>query len=250
MKEVHVWTNRSIWPHGLQRPTLEMSVPETLSWDLFIGPAKFRPYNEVYTPWNWRGWWDFGTGALGDMACHILDPVFKSLKLKYPTKVIGFSTQVNIECVPHSERIRFTFPARERMMHVNMPEVTVHWYDGGFVPNELYELSEGVMTGKEWENGVIFKGTKDILICGCYSANPFLVSGRIPVCGNLIPRVETQVKGWNKGDHQKDWIRACKEDVETRIEACSNFAYTGPFNEMVAMGVLAVRLQSLHKELL
>lgn len=250
VKEVHAWTNRPIWPQGLQRPTLEMSVPETLSWDLFIGPAKYRPYNEVYTPWNWRGWWNFGTGALGDMACHILDPVFKSLKLKYPTKVIGSSTQVNTECAPHSERIRFTFPARERMMHVNMPEVTVHWYDGGFVPNELYELPEGVMTGKEWENGVIFKGTKDMLICGCYSANPFLASGRIPVCGNLIPRVETQVKGWNKGDHQKDWIRACKEDVETRIEACSNFAYAGPFNEMVAMGVLAVRLQSLHKDLL
>jgi predicted dehydrogenase len=85
VKEAHAWTNRPIWPQGLERPKEVFPVPETLNWDLFLGPARERPYNPIYTPWNWRGWWDYGTGALGDMACHIMDPIFMSLKLKYPT---------------------------------------------------------------------------------------------------------------------------------------------------------------------
>ena len=85
--KVEASTNRPIWPQGLERPTEEMKVPETMDWDLFIGPAKMRPYHEAYTPWNWRGWWDYGTGALGDMACHILDPVFMGLKLGHPDSV-------------------------------------------------------------------------------------------------------------------------------------------------------------------
>lgn len=249
VREVHAWTNRPIWPQGLQRPQDRIAPPDTLDWNLFIGPAAFRPYHPVYTPWNWRGWWDFGTGALGDMACHILDPVFKALKLEYPSKVIGSSTPINTESAPYSERIRFTFPARPRFKEVDMPEVTVHWYDGGFVPDLLYELPEGVMDGKEWINGVAFKGSKDTLICGCYSAKPFLISGRLPHSPQMLPRIETQENGWNKGDHQTDWIRACKESPASRTEACSHFQYAGPFNEMVLMGVLAVRLQSLHKEL-
>jgi len=92
VKEAHAWTNRPIWPQGLERPTEVYDVPDTLKWDLFLGTAKERPYNPIYTPWNWRGWWDFGTGALGDMACHIMDPIFMSLKLKYPTKVQGSSS--------------------------------------------------------------------------------------------------------------------------------------------------------------
>jgi len=100
IKEVHAWTNRPIWPQGLERPKEVMPVPDTLNWDLFLGPAPVRPYNSIYTPWNWRGWWDYGTGALGDMACHIMDPVFKALKLQYPIKVQGSSTQLNTESAP------------------------------------------------------------------------------------------------------------------------------------------------------
>ena len=92
IREVHAWTDRPIWPQGVSRPSKVMSVPSTLNWDLFIGPAPIRPYNEVYTPWNWRGWWDFGTGAFGDMACHVMDPIYRSLKLGYPDKVRGSST--------------------------------------------------------------------------------------------------------------------------------------------------------------
>src|SRR5664280_1992589 len=95
VREVHAWTDRPIWPQGIPRPATVMPVPKTLNWDLFIGSAPMRPYNEIYTPWNWRGWWDFGTGAFGDMACHVMDPIYRSLKLGYPDKVRGSSTSIN-----------------------------------------------------------------------------------------------------------------------------------------------------------
>jgi predicted dehydrogenase len=112
--EVHTWTDRPIWPQGLSAPKQGEWVPETMDWELFIGPAKKRPYNALYTPWNWRGWWDFGTGALGDMACHIMDPAFFALNLKYPTKISGSSTLVNVDSPPHAEIVEYTFPARPK----------------------------------------------------------------------------------------------------------------------------------------
>ena len=96
---VDAFTDRPIWPQGLMRPSQVDPIPETLNWDLFLGSAPYRPYNKIYQPWNWRGWWDFGTGALGDMACHILHPVFKALQLGYPTKVQGSSTALLTDCV-------------------------------------------------------------------------------------------------------------------------------------------------------
>ena len=101
---------------------------------MFLGPAQYRDYNPIYTPWNWRGWWDFGTGALGDMACHVLHPVFKGLKLGYPTKVQGSSTLLMTDCAPNAQMVKFTFPARDNMPKVAMPEVEVYWYDGGMKP--------------------------------------------------------------------------------------------------------------------
>ncbi|MEX0647390.1 MAG: Gfo/Idh/MocA family oxidoreductase, partial [Balneolaceae bacterium] len=98
--KVESFTDRPIWPQGINTPTEEQAVPETFNWDLFVGPAQMRPYNEIYTPWNFRGWWDFGTGALGDMACHILHPVFKGLELGYPTKVQGSSTLLLRDSAP------------------------------------------------------------------------------------------------------------------------------------------------------
>ena len=95
IREVHAWTNRPIWPQGLNRPTEEVKVPETLAWDLFIGPAPYRPYNPAYTPWSWRAWWDFGTGALGDMGCHVLDVPFYALRLGYPVAFLASSSPVN-----------------------------------------------------------------------------------------------------------------------------------------------------------
>ena len=114
VKEVHCWTDRPIWPQGLNLPTEEMPVPETLDWDLWLGPALKRPYNSVYLPWNWRGWYDFGTGALGDMACHIMDPICWALDLGYPTEVEASSTLSNLYSAPYAEMITYTFPARPK----------------------------------------------------------------------------------------------------------------------------------------
>ena len=237
---VDTFPDRPIWPQGLERPTNEMAVPATMNWDSFIGPAPMRPYHEAYTPWNFRGWWDFGTGALGDMACHILHPVFKGLKLGYPTKVQGSSTLLLTESAPQAQHVKFTFPARDNMPKVAMPEVVVNWYDGGLMP----ERPEGLPAGKSLNNqggGAIFYGTKDILICGCYGRDPYLLSGRVPEAPKVLREITTS--------HEMDWVRACKEDADSRVLSASDFSEAGPFNEMVVMGVLAVRLQSLNQEL-
>jgi hypothetical protein len=247
IKRVEAFTDRPIWPQGLNRPEKGEWVPETLNWDLFIGPTSMRPYNSIYTPWNWRGWWDFGTGALGDMACHILHPVFKSLKLKYPTKVQASSTLLLTDCAPNAEMVKLVYPARakDKSIKINLPEVEVTWYDGGLQPMR----PAGWPAGKSMNDqggGVIFHGTKDTLICGCYGVNPWLLSGRVPTVAKTERRVETPAEG---GAHEMDWVRACKESPESRVKTKSDFSEAGPFNEMVVMGVLAVRLQGLNKEL-
>ncbi|GAP68244.1 oxidoreductase family, NAD-binding Rossmann fold [Bacteroidales bacterium 6E] len=246
--EVYAWTDRPIWPQGLQRPAAAMPVPSTLNWDLFVGPAPMRPYHEIYTPWNWRGWWDFGTGAFGDMACHVLDPVYQALKLGYPEKIHGSSTQMNIESAPQAETVEFGFGARERVKNVNMPPVKVHWYDGGILPNRPDLLPEGEDLMADGLGGCIFVGTKDTMITGCGGFNPRLLSGRVPQVTPYLRRIPGAI-GYVDGPHEQDWIRACKESPENRVEGTSHFGYSGPFNEMVLLGVLAIRMQSLNKTL-
>ena len=237
---VETFTDRPIWPQGLNTPKEVQQIPDTLDWDLFVGPANMRPYNEIYTPWNFRGWWDFGTGALGDMACHIVHPAFKALQLGYPTKVQGSSTMLLRDSAPVAESVKMTFPERESNLNVALPEVDVYWYDGGIQPKK----PEGWPAGRDMNHAggaVLFYGTEDTLICGCYGLDPWLLSGREPSVPKTERRVET--------GHVMDWVRACKESPESRVEAKSYFEEAGPFNEMVVMGVLAVRLQELHKEL-
>lgn len=249
--KVEAFTDRPIWPQGLNRPEPGMWVPDTLDWDLFIGPAPMRPYHELYTPWNWRGWWDFGTGALGDMACHILHPVFVGLELGYPTKAQGSSTLLLNDCAPNAEMVKLVFPSRTpnrpwkgMKKGAALPQVEVTWYDGGLQPMK----PEGWPAGKNMNDqggGVIFHGTKDKLVCGCYGVNPWLLSGRVPDA----PKFRRRIERATQGGHEQDWVRACKESPENRVPTASDFKEAGPFNEMVVMGVLAVRLQSLNKEL-
>jgi len=242
---VHAWTNRPIWPQGLERPVEKMKVPKTLDWDLFIGPAKFRPYHSAYTPWNWRGWWDFGTGALGDMACHILDPVFMGLKLGHPVSVQGSSTQFNTESAPQAQVVQYRFPARDNLPKMAMPAVHATWYDGGMMPERIPELADGELMG-DWSGGVIFEGTKGKIMCGCYGANPRLfIGGKEATADYVAPKVLRRVET----SHEMDWVRSCKEDKASRVPASSNFNYSGPLNEMVVMGNLATRLQDLKREL-
>lgn len=251
--EVHAWTNRPIWPQGLERPKELQTAPDTMNWDLFIGPAPMRPYHDIYTPWNWRGWWDFGTGALGDMACHILNPVFSSLLLEYPTKVQGSSTLVNTESAPQAEVVEYTYPERKDLpqeVKIRMPEVKAFWYDGGMMPSRPQELADGQPLMEDSMGGCMFVGTKDKLLCNLGGIHPRLLSGRQPNVPETLRRVENYpVGGIQDGPHEQDWIRACKESPAYRVQPMSNFDVAGPFNEMVVMGVLAVRLQSLNREL-
>jgi len=145
------------------------------------------------------------------------------------------------ECAPNAEMVKYTFPARDNMAKVAMPEVEVTWYDGGLQPPR----PAGVPVGLDLNNsggGVIFHGTKDTLICGCYGKDPWLVSGRTSETPKRCREVTLS--------HELDWVRACKEDSDDRILTASPFQEAGPFNEMVVMGVLAVRLQNLNQELM
>ncbi len=244
IEEVHAWTNRPIWPQGLNRPTEVVPVPETLNWDLFLGSAPERPYNPIYTPWNFRGWWDFGTGALGDMACHILDPVFKGLNLQYPTKVQGSSTLVNTDSAPTAEAVEYIFPERPAMEKVKMPEVKVTWWDGGLLPPRPEELPAGVQMGKDGGGGCLFNGSKGKMMCGVYGHHPWILGkDGEPDVPKTLKRIETS--------HEMDFVRACKDGYKKCVKEdslpSSNFDYAGPLNEMVVMGVNAVRLQGLKK---
>ena len=246
VEKIEAFTDRPIWPQGLNTPEESQPIPDTFNWDLFVGPAEMRPYNEIYTPWNFRGWWDFGTGALGDMACHILHAPFKSLQLGYPTKVQGSSTLLLKESAPTAQKVNLTYPERETNMGT-LPEVEVHWYDGGLQPLKPEQWPEGKDMNHRG-GGVLMHGTKDTLVHGCYGSDPWLLSGNTPD----VPKTERRVKvGDLEGEaaHQMDWVRACKENPENRTETKSSFEKSGPFNEMVVMGVLAVRLQELDKEL-
>ena len=237
VREVHAWTNRPVWPQGIDRPKGEDPIPETFDWDLWIGPAPKRPYNKIYAPFNWRGWWDFGGGALADMACHVLDPVFWSLKLKYPVSVEASCTEVNNETFPLASIVHYEYPARE-----GLPAVKVHWYDGGLKPERPKELEVSRPLNQAASN-VLFIGSKGVLRCGEYGDNPQLLPfERNREFANNKP---SQTLKRITTSHEGNWIEACK----TGGQATSNFDYAGPFTEMVTMGNLAIRPENVGKKL-
>ncbi len=238
VREVHAWTNRPVWPQGIGRPKEVHDVPGTLDWDLWLGPAQKRPYNEIYKPFNWRGWWDFGGGALADMACHVLDPVFWALKLKYPTSVEASCTKVNNETFPLASIVHYEYPERE-----GMPAVKVHWYDGGLKPErpEALEISRKI---DQASSNVLFIGSKGTLRCGEYGTDPKLLpyERHREFSRNKPPQTLERIKT----SHEGNWIEACKAGGQ----ATSHFDYSGPFTEMVTMGNLAIRPENVGKKLL
>jgi len=238
VKEVHAWTNRPVWPQGIDRPKEVHEIPDTLDWDLWIGPSPMRPYNRCYCPFNWRGWWDFGGGALADMACHVLDPVFSALKLKYPTSVEACATKVNKETFPIASIVRYEFPARQ-----GMPAVKINWYDGGMKPPRPEALEENRRLNQASSN-VLFMGTKGVLRCGEYGDRPQLLpySRMREFSKNKPPQTLPRIKT----SHEGNWIEACK----TGGQATSHFDYSGPFTETVVMGNLAIRPENVGKKLL
>jgi predicted dehydrogenase len=225
VREAHIWTDRpsnglfaEYWPQGVARPKETPPVPDTLSWDLWLGPAPERPYNPAYLPFKWRGWWDFGTGALGDIGCHAMDPVFRALKLGAPTSVEATSTRVNEETYPLGSVVTYHFPARG-----DMPPVKLVWYDGGLRPPRPAELEDGQVMGT---NGRLLIGDKGVML-----GNRVVPESRrkeFEETPQTIPR---------SAGHYKEWIDACKGGKP----GGSNFDWAGPLAEAVLLGNVALR---------
>lgn len=237
VREVYAWSDRPVGGQSystfpvVARPAEQPPVPATLDWDLWLGPAAARPYHPIYCPLTWRGFWDFGTGALGDMGCHILDPAFWALDLGAPSTVQATTThwepEVSSETFPRASIVRYTFPARGAL-----PPVALTWFDGRLKPPIPADFPSGMDIGT---NGAILIGDKCTAIHGSHGAGGLRFYSK----GNLhyeadpeqtIPRVKD-------GKHEQDWIRACKDGVP----ASSNFEYGGALTEMVLLGVLAMR---------
>jgi predicted dehydrogenase len=226
VKEVHAWTNRPIWPQGLPHaPTATPEVPGSVHWDLWVGPARMHTYSPEYHPFKWRGWWEFGTGALGDMACHILDVAFWSLDLRDPTTIEAECSGLNPYTAPQWSVIKYQFPERD-----GRPPVTLTWYDGGKRPPQ--ELVEGEELR---EGGSLFIGEKGkIYIPDDYGRNRIFLpkdtfSSYQPPEPTL-PRVE---------GHKQDFLAACKDPGRP---AGSHFDYAAALTETVLIGNLAVLL--------
>jgi predicted dehydrogenase len=218
---------RAWWPQGVDRPADTPPVPASLDWDNWLGPAPLRPYHPAYVPFKWRGWFDFGCGALGDMAVHNADPAFFALDLDAPIAVEAESSPVNNETFPEWSIITYHFPAKG-----DRPAVKMKWYDGGKLPERPEGFEENRRLG---DNGILFVGTKGMLLGGSHAGGPRIVpetkmkeyGGRPP---QLLPR---------SGDHHKEWIQACKEGKPENAK--SGFWYAGPFTEALLVGNLAVR---------
>ncbi len=234
--DVHVWTPlpADLWIQGIDRPKDTPVVPATLDWDLWLGPAPYRPYNPAYTPFKWRGWWDFGTGALGDRACHTLDIPYYALDLDAPQWVEasyvkkGFPEAVfNTETYPQASIVRYQFPARGKRGAIKLT-----WYDGGVTPERPEELEQGRRMGDDC-GGVIFVGDKGKLMCGSYAEGPRLIPEAKMKAYKLPPKTIPRIK-----DHHQNWIEACKGGAP----ACSNFDYAGSLNEVAMLGNIAIRM--------
>jgi len=238
--EVHAWTPHPVWPQGIDRPVETPPVPDTLDWDVWLGPAPERPYHPCYLPASWRGWWDFGTGGLGDMGCHIFDHIYWSLKLCQPESVeaccsmfvregLNWDKEMNTESYPRASIVRYKFPARE-----GMPPLKLVWYDGGLMPGRPEELEAGRQMGDKY-GGALYIGEKAKILCGSHGARGL----------RIIP--ESKMQQYSKPaktlersiGHREEWIAACKGGKP----AGANFDYSGPMTEIVLLGNIALRLR-------
>jgi predicted dehydrogenase len=237
--EAHAWTNRPVWPQGIATPTGKFDIPKELDWNLWLGPAKTIEYNPAYLPFNWRGWWAFGTGALGDMACHIMDPIFRILPIDYPDSAECSVATVWKEMWNDSQNLDACPPAS--IIHLNYPvkngkgSIRVSWHDGGLLPERPEELMPDEKFGN-WDGGVLFIGTKGKLLADCYGANPRLLPTRL-MKEKTMPK-ET-LKRVPEG-HYLQWVNACIAGYGKGVTS-SPFEYAGPFTESILMGNLAIR---------
>jgi predicted dehydrogenase len=255
VREVHVWTDRpsnglfnEYWPQGIDRPKDCPPVPATLDWDLWLGPAPSRPYHPAYLPFKWRGWWDFGTGALGDIGCHAMDPVFRALKLgaplpigwgdakgdaHYPLSVQASSSRVNKETYPLASMVTYEFGSRGEM-----PPLKLIWYDGNLRPPRPPELEEDQEMG---DNGHLLIGDNGKILSHRGQGRrgfQLIPQKRAKEYGDPPKKIARSI------GHHQEWIEACKGGQP----AGSNFDWAGPLTEVVLLGNVALRPE-LREEL-
>jgi len=248
---VEVWTNRPVWPQGIPLPTDKPTLPEHLSkedWDLYIGPAEYYDFHPLFYHFKWRGWWNFGTGALGDMGCHIIDTPFRVLELGYPTEVecsVGAIYEVDWtpehvpEGCPPSSRVQINFPSSEK----NKTAVRMIWTDGGLRPFHPDVIPPSDDLGGSGSNNV-----KGVITADVYGRNP-----RLYRKGQEVLTMAEDYDGDNKYlehpefGHHKSWTEACKSGYQSKDhkELTSSFDYSGPLTETVLMGNLAIRSYTL-----
>lgn len=258
IEKVYCWTDRPVWPQGIPWPKQHPPVPKELNWDLWLGTAEQTDYIDNMVPFNWRGWWRFGTGALGDMGCHIIGPPFKLLKLGYPTEVSCsastvydgiFSEAHYPKSGPVSSSIRFDYKLENGRI------VKLYWMDGGITPERPDELQDGNLNEimgdwpglHDFEGANLFIGTKGKAACGWGGRNPVL----LPISRNKeinIPQKYPRVQGDMDG-HWWQWIDACIAGYGN-MEVSSPFeGYAGPLTETVLMGNLLLRSFNIREKI-
>lgn len=236
---VHCWTNRPVWPQGIPTPSGKHDIPKELDWDLWLGPAQHIDYNPAYIPFNWRGWWAFGTGALGDMACHIMDPVYRILPIDYPESVECSVANIwkdmwvegnYVDGCPPSSIIHLSYPRKD-----GKGKIKVSWHDGGLLPARPDELLPEEAFGN-WDGGALFIGDKGKLLMDCYGENPRLLPTVKMKESNLpAPTLKRVPEG-----HYVQWVNACIAG-HGKAETSSPFEFAGPFTESILIGNLAIR---------
>jgi len=229
VREIQLWTNRPIWPQALDRPLDEYFTPSWLDWELWLGPAPARPYHPAYAPFKWRGWWDFGTGALGDIACHSMDASFWALELGYPTRIEPESTKLYSESAPAVSRLTYYFGSKG-----DRPQIKVVWRDGSLFPWRPKEVTDPAAWPFD-TSGQMWVGDDGKLVAGIYGENPRVLDEARQA--ELTAHPPKQKYPRTEGVYA-EWLGACKGGAP----AGSNFAdHAGPLTEMVLLGNLAVR---------
>jgi predicted dehydrogenase len=253
VREIHVWTDRPVgfWPQGVPRPKVGVEpldtlkwdqdgvnarlanamagnypIPETLSWDLFLGVGPTVQYHPIYHPFNWRGWTDWGVGAIGDMGAHLLDVSMWSLNLGLPTSIETVSTPFNGASYPTATLTFYEFPARG-----NMPPVKLTWYDGGLMPRKPEELGEEQLIK---EGGAILVGSKGKLMHNTYGAHPRLLPQSLQDSAGKPPQKLARIPD---EQHEMNWVDA----IKNKTEACSPFEYAAKLTEVMLLGVVSLR---------
>lgn len=231
VREVVNWSSRPYWPQGIERPKDGQPVPEGLNWDLWLGPAPERPFHHAYLPFVWRGWGDFGCGALGDMGSYSFDTIFRVLKLEAPLSVEASSSDRYEETYPLASIVRYNFPARG-----DMPPVKFTWYDGGLKPPRPEELEENrpMKVADEEENeGLLFVGDRGKILCSFHGGHPQLIPESRMSSYKQPPKTLPRSPG-----NEREWLDACKG---SKVKPGGNFEFSGLVTEALLLGNVASR---------